>query len=417
MDGQLAAHLHDWLNLLLRWAHFITGVAWIGASFYFNWLENHLERQAKASDSGRDIAGDLWAVHGGGFYYLQKYEVAPPKLPSTLHWFKYEAYFTWITGFALLGTLYYWNAGVYMVDRSVADLGANTAVGIGVASLAISWFFYDGLCRSSLKENNALLGLIVFGWFAGLAWILSDLLSGRAAYIHVGAAIGTIMVANVFTVIIPSQKDLVAAVGEGRKPDGTKGRNALLRSRHNNYFTLPVLFIMISNHYPATYGHALNWLVLAVISLASVGVRHYFNIRHLKAHSRWVLPVSLLILVAAVVMTMPRLRAPEVTGTEPAALQSGQAEKQPAPSTADILPIIQHHCTNCHSDPPKFAGFYAPPLGVVLQSEAQIESQAPRVFQSAVITRTMPLGNMTGMTAQERDSIARWYTGRLQGND
>lgn len=417
MDDVLAGHLHDWLNLLLRWAHFITGVAWIGASFYFNWLENHLERQAKASASGSDIAGDLWAVHGGGFYYLQKYEVAPPKLPTTLHWFKYEAYFTWITGFALLVSLYYWNAGIFMVDRSVAEIGPNTAVGIGVASLVISWFFYDGLCRSPLKENNALLGLIVFGWFAGLAWILSDLLSGRAAYIHVGAAIGTIMVANVFTVIIPSQKDMVAALSSGGVPDGAKGRNALLRSRHNNYFALPVLFIMISNHYPATYGHALNWLVLAVISVAGVGVRHYFNLRHIEGHSRWVLPVSLLILVVAVVMTLPKLSAPEAAATGAAAPQPGQAEKRPAPTTAEILPIVQARCANCHSDPPEFAGFAAPPLGVVLQSAEQIESQAPRVFQSAVITRTMPLGNMTGMTAQERDSIARWYAGRLKRND
>jgi uncharacterized membrane protein len=258
MDTVLMAHLQDWFNLLLRWAHFITGVAWIGASFYFNWLENHLERQLKTEGAGDDIAGDLWAVHGGGFYYLQKYEVAPPKLPATLHWFKYEAYFTWITGFALLCSLYYFNASVYMVDRSVADISPTAAVGIGLASMALSWFFYDGLCRSPMRESNRLTGLIVFGWFAGVAWILSDLLSGRAAYIHVGAAIGTIMVANVFTVIIPAQKELVAAVKEGRPPEASKGRNALQRSRHNNYFTLPVLFIMISNHYSTTYGNTLN---------------------------------------------------------------------------------------------------------------------------------------------------------------
>lgn len=414
---ELTAHLHDWLNLLLRWAHFIVGVAWIGASFYFNWLENHLERQAKAraktredgAASGDDIAGDLWAVHGGGFYYLQKYEVAPPRLPATLHWFKYEAYFTWITGFALLCTLYYWNADVYMIDRRVAELGAPAAVGIGIASLVVSWFFYDGLCRSPLKENNALLGLIVFGWFVGLSWILSDFLSGRAAYIHVGAAIGTIMVANVFTVIIPSQKDLVAAVKAGREPDGAKGANALLRSRHNNYFTLPVLFIMISNHYPATYGHARNWLVLAIISLAGVGVRHFFNVRHLEKHNRLVLPLSLLLLAVAVAVTRPIVPKPAVT--EPAAATPGTGAP---PTTSDVMAIVQERCTGCHAENPTLGGFPAPPLGVVLETAQQLETQGPRVFQSTVITRTMPLGNMTKMTPEERDSIARWYAGRLQ---
>ncbi len=417
MDSALASHLHDWLNLLLRWAHFITGVAWIGASFYFNWLENHLERRARAADAGAEIAGDLWAVHGGGFYYLQKFEVAPPKLPTTLHWFKYEAYFTWITGFALLVSLYYLNAGVYMIDGAVADLTAFQAVNVGLAALAFSWFFYDGLCRSPLRENNAFLGLILFGWFAGLAWILTSLLSGRAAYIHVGAAIGTIMVANVFTVIIPAQKDMVAALSAGNKPDGAKGRNALLRSRHNNYFTLPVLFIMISNHYPATYGHALNWVVLAVISLAGVGVRHYFNVRHIRGHSRWVLPISLVVLAVAVVMTLPAMRAVE-TGAAPA-VDSGavQAETAPAPGTEKAFDIVQERCTGCHSRSPTLAGFTAPPLGVSLDSVEDLKTQAPRVFQTTVITRTMPLANLTKMTEEERDSIARWYAGRLQGND
>ncbi|MDX1556436.1 MAG: urate hydroxylase PuuD, partial [Xanthomonadales bacterium] len=296
----LAGHLHDWLNLLLRWAHFITGVAWIGASFYFNWLENHLERKVRASESGSDIAGDLWAVHGGGFYYLQKYEVAPPRLPTTLHWFKYEAYFTWFTGFALLVSLYYFNAGVYMVDASVSDLGPGAAVAIGLAALVVSWLFYDGLCKSPLKENNALLGLIVFGWFAGVAWILTSLLSGRAAYIHVGAAIGTLMVANVAHVIIPAQRDMVEALSSGQKPDGAKGRNALLRSRHNNYFTLPVLFIMISNHYPMFYANAYGWAVLASIGAITAYARHFFNLRNQGQFKPSILVISALATVALI---------------------------------------------------------------------------------------------------------------------
>ena len=410
----LGAHLHDWLNLLLRWAHFITGVAWIGASFYFNWLENHLERQVASQGRGDGIAGDLWAVHGGGFYNLRKFEVAPPKLPTTLHWFKYEAYFTWITGFALLCSLYYWNADFYMVDRQVAELGSLQAVGIGLSALVVSWFFYDALCRSRLRENNAWVAVLVFAWFVLLAWVLSNLLSGRAAYIHVGAAIGTIMVANVFTVIIPSQKDMVAAIEAGRAPDGAKGRNALLRSRHNNYFTLPVLFIMISNHYPVTYGHALNWLVLAAISVAGVGVRHYFNVRHLKPHKPWVLPLSLLVLAVAVAMTVPKLSSPEPRPASDSGDTPRQTQAATPVSTAEALGIIEARCTGCHSDPPRQAGFAAPPMGIVLETAKQLEAQGPRVFQATVVTRTMPLGNMTQMTPAERDSIARWYAGRLQ---
>ena len=415
MDPTLFAHLQDWLNLLLRWAHFITGVAWIGASFYFNWLENHLERQLKSQEAGNDIAGDLWAVHGGGFYYLQKFEVAPPQLPATLHWFKYEAYFTWITGFALLCTLYYWNAGAYMVNPAVADLSPLVAVGIGIAALVFSWIFYDVLCRSPLREKNRLMGLMVFGWFVALAWILTNLLSGRAAYIHVGAAIGTIMVANVFTVIIPAQKELVAAVKEGRTPDASKGRNALLRSRHNNYFTLPVLFVMISSHYSVTYGNALNWLVLAVIALAGVGVRHYFNIRHQDSKNRWILPIALLLLVVAIVMTRPVIKTPANDSVKTGQTDPTSAQVIPAPTTADVLPIIQKRCSGCHAESPTLAGFAAPPLGLALETVEQIESQAPQVFQATVIARTMPLGNMTQMTMDERDSIARWYSGRLKG--
>jgi uncharacterized membrane protein len=393
----MEAWIQEWLTLLLRWAHFITGVAWIGASFYFNWLENHLERL----NAREGIAGDLWAVHGGGFYHLEKYEVAPGTLPPTLHWFKYEAYFTWITGFALLYTVYYWNAGAFLVDPSVADLAGWQAIAIGVASMAVSWLLYDLVCRSALARNNAVLALTIFAWFAVLAWLLSECLSGRAAYIHVGAAIGTIMVANVFFVIIPAQKDLVAAVGEDRAPRADRGKSALLRSRHNNYLTLPVLFIMISNHYAGTYAHSWNWLVLILLGLAGVGIRHWFNIRHLPEHNRWVLPLSLLLLAGLILFTRP----------QPAPVQAGDAAY---PTSAAVMPLIEKHCVNCHADQPAYAGFTAPPLGVVLDSEARLEANASRVYQSAVVTRIMPLGNLTGMSDEEREVLARWYAGMGQ---
>jgi len=395
----MEAYLQEWLSLLLRWAHFITGVAWIGASFYFNWLENHLERQH--AEGG--IAGDLWAVHGGGFYYLQKYQVAPERLPANLHWFKWEAYFTWITGFLLLCTVYYWNAGIFMVDSRVADLSSLQAVFIGLVSLLLSWLFYDGLCRSPLVRKQALTALLIFVWFALLSWLLSQYLSGRAAFIHVGAAIGTIMVANVLFVIIPSQKDLVDAVKEQRKPDAQKGKNALTRSRHNNYFTLPVLFIMISNHYAGTFAHPANWLVLLVISVAGVGIRHWFNVRHLEKHSALVLPLALLILAALIFALRPQIKPGPDRLDEP-----------DFPSTGQVMSVIQARCVTCHAAEPDHAGFAAAPLGVLLDQEEAVEMQDLIIFNAVVIKQSMPLANATSMSDEERELIARWYAGRMQ---
>ncbi len=402
----MEAYLQDWLSLLLRWLHMITGIAWIGASFYFNWLENHLEWQ----NASGAIAGDLWAVHGGGFYFLQKFAVAPKTLPPTLHWFKWEAYFTWLSGFALMCTVYYWNAALYMVDPGMADISAFQAVLLGVASMALSWVFYDLLCSSPLGKKATLSGLLIFGWFALLAWGLSELMSGRAAYIHVGAAIGTVMVANVFFVIIPSQKDLVTALVEGRSPDPAKGQNALTRSRHNNYFTLPVLFIMISNHNATTFGHGWNWLILVVISLAGVGIRHYFNVRHLPQHNRWILPVSLLLLLSLIVAL-----APEIQRAGPESKTASIAEEVVTyPDTAAVFPVIQTRCSVCHSATPTFQGISAPPLGIILDSPEHLEAAAIRVLQSTAITRTMPLGNVTAMTLEERELIKQWYAGQMR---
>jgi len=396
----MEAYLQEWLSLLLRWAHFVTGVAWIGASFYFNWLENHLERQ----NAQGGVAGDLWAVHGGGFYYLQKFQVAPERLPATLHWFKWEAYFTWFTGFSLLCTLYYWNAGVYMVDSRVADLSSLQAVAVGIASLLISWLFYDGLCRSPLVKKQALTALLIFAWFALLSWLLSQYLSGRAAYMHVGAAIGTIMVANVFFVIIPSQKDLVDAVKEQRVPDPQKGKNALARSRHNNYFTLPVLFIMISSHYAGTFGHPWNWLVLLVIATVGVGIRHWFNIRHLEKHSRLVLPLSLLLLAALIFFMRPESE-PEF------------ADTNAFPSTADIMPVLQARCVTCHAARPDHPGFAVAPAGILLDREEVVDLQALIIFNAVNVTKSMPLANATQMSDEERKLIARWYVGRMRSKN
>ena len=273
----LQAILQDWLGLLLRWAHLVTGIAWIGASFYFNWLENQLERRLNDDDP---LAGDLWAVHGGGFYYLQKFRLAPPRMPEHLHWFKYEAYATWLTGFCLLMVVYWWNAPLFLINPANTSLTAAMAIALSFSVMLVSWLLYDGLCRSKLGDKGITTAVLIFAWFTFLAWWLGDYFSARATYLHVGAAIGTVMVANVFFVIIPAQKDMVTSLAAGQVPDGSKGKRALQRSRHNNYLTLPVLFIMISSHYPFTYGRDRAWLILLVLSLALVGIRHWFNIRH-----------------------------------------------------------------------------------------------------------------------------------------
>jgi uncharacterized membrane protein len=383
-----------WLNLLLRWAHFIVGVAWIGASFYFNWLENHLRRNGHPEH----IAGDLWAVHGGGFYHLRKLAVAPAELPPQLHWFKWEAYATWLTGFALLCVVFYWQARSYMIDPQVAMLSPAAAITIGLAALATSWLAYDGICRiPALSGRDRLLGLLVFGWFALLAVLLSQCLSGRAAYLHVGAAMGTVMVANVFRVIIPAQKDLVAAVGRAAAADASKARAALQRSRHNNYLTLPVLFIMLSAHFPATYGNPYSWLVLSLIAAAGVAVRHYFNVRHLPG--RRYLPLlwaAALLSLAAWLTAPPSL--PPAAGTADAGVDTGAAFR-----------VVQERCTPCHAAAPAHAGLASAPLAVELDSRERLLEQADRVHQAVVVHRTMPLGNATGMTEEERQLIASWF--------
>ncbi len=386
----MEAHIAEWLNLLVRWIHFIVGVAWIGASFYFNWLENHLNRQAP-QDKGID--GNLWAVHGGGFYHLKKFTNGPDKLPEVLHWFKWEAYMTWVSGMTMLTIVYYYNAQAMMIDPSVFALSPTTAIAIGVSSGVLSWFVYDFLCKSPLKDKPLILGFVIFLCLALLAFILSQFLSPRAAYIHVGAAIGTIMAANVFFVIIPAQKELVKALSESRTPDPSYGASGLLRSRHNNYLTLPVLFIMISNHFPSTYGNQYNWLILIAVSAVGILVRHYYNIRHLKK-AMWMLPTALFAFILIVMATMP-------------AKQKALSDSETV-STADVLTIFQQRCFSCHSSQPTQAGFSSPPAGLAYDKAGVLKNNADKI-NTQVTQKIMPLGNLTKMTEEEREKINRWY--------
>ncbi|MHB0774949.1 urate hydroxylase PuuD [Halomonas sp. WWR20] len=386
----MEAHLHEWANLLIRWAHLTVGIAWIGASFYFNWLENNLERQ----NARNGVAGDLWAIHGGGFYYLQKYEVAPPRLPEHLHWFKWEAYFTWITGFVMLWVVYYFNASTMMLAPQ-SGLAPWQAVAVGLVVVIGSWFVYDGLCRSALAKRPSLLALVGFVLLVILAWGLSQIFSGRAAYIHVGAAIGTCMVANVFRVIIPGQRAMVEAMQQGEKPDPAHGRNGLLRSRHNNYLTLPVLFLMISNHYPGTYSSQWGWAILAALMVISAGVRHYFNIRHKLGAKVWILPAAGVAMVVLILATAPSLHGTDSSDAETVSLSR-------------VEQIVTERCAGCHAAEPSFAGFTSAPLDIRLDSAERIRAHMADIQRVAVQTHYMPLGNVTQMTDEERATVGAW---------
>jgi uncharacterized membrane protein len=389
----VSAHLEQWLNLALRWAHVITGVAWIGTSFYFNWLNSRLEASPRNAEPG--VAGELWSVHGGGFYRVVKYSVAPAELPRTLHWFKWEAYGTWLTGFALLVLVYYLGAASFLVDPLVGPRSPAAAVAVGVGALLVSWLAYDALCRSPLGGRPIALGAALFLLGTGLAWVLSRLLSARAAYLHVGAAVGTIMAANVLMVIIPAQREMVAALTAGRTPDADRGKQAALRSLHNNYLTLPVLFIMVSSHYPATYGHRLNWAILAGLAVIGVATRHWFNLRNQGRRNGWLLPGAAAGLVALALVTAPRARLASSTAGDGA-------------SFADVRVIVARRCAACHSSAPTTLGIAAAPLGVLLDTPEQIHAAAPRILAVAVDAQTMPLGNLTGMTIEERALLGTW---------
>ena len=387
----------EWANLLVRWLHIITGIAWIGASFYFVWLDNSIRPPAPGSElAKKGVSGELWAVHGGGFYNPQKYLVAPAELPKELHWFKWEAYSTWLSGIALLTIAYYFNAQAMMVDKSVADLSSLQAVGVGIAALVIGWVVYDLLCKSPLGKSDKWFGVAIFALLVGASWVLTHVLSGRTAYIHIGAMIGTIMVANVAMVIIPGQRKMVQAMSVGSLPDPQYGIKAKQRSVHNNYFTLPVLFIMISNHYAMTYQHKFAWLVLAFIMAAGVFIRHFFNLRH-KGRVEWRYPaIGVALLLAVAVAIAPPKPAAVAASTDPAA----QFEK--------VKAIIDQRCVSCHSAHPTQPGFATAPAGVMLDTSVQIHQRAVQIQKQVVELKAMPIGNLTNMTDAERAQIAAW---------
>jgi uncharacterized membrane protein len=401
-------YLYDWASLLGRWLHLITGIAWIGASFYFVWLDNSLlaPKRKELIDAG--VGGEVWAVHGGGFYNAQKYKTAPAELPEPLHWFYWEAYTTWLSGMFLLCLIYFGQAQIYLIDPAVATLSTPAAIGIALAFLVAGWVVYDQLCRSQLGRNDKALGAVIFALLGLAAWGLCHLYSGRGAYILFGAIIGTIMVANVFFVIIPGQREMVAAKREGRPLDPIHGIRGKQRSVHNTYFTLPVLFVMISNHYALTYGASYNWLVLIAMAFAGAAIRAWFVARH-KAHERGgktpVLPLALgLIVLAGVIAALAPQRSREAAD---ATHDAGIKAVTPAARFNEVQSIITARCVPCHAAKPTFGGFPAAPKGVMLDSPAAILTQlAP--MQTQLSTKVMPIGNLTQMTDAERAQVLAW---------
>ena len=396
----MEAYFLDWLNLLGRWLHLIAGIAWIGASFYFVWLDNHL-LPLKSPMHG--VSGEVWAVHGGGFYNARKYPTGPDFLPDPLHWFKWEAYTTWLSGFFMLCLIYYVQANVYLIDRNVADIGTGAATGIGIGTLVAGWIVYDLLCKSSLARNERLLALVLAILVAAAAYGLCHVFSGRGAFIHFGAMLGTIMVANVFFVIIPGQRELVKAKAEGRPLDPGPGLRGKQRSVHNTYFTLPVLFAMISNHYAGTYGAHYNWLALIALSASGALIRAWFVARHKEGQvkvSPWPAVAGVVILAGAVGLMVPREAS--------TAASSNAAAPVAIAGFTHVQGIVTQRCAVCHAEKPTQPGFSAAPKGVMLDTPQRILVQTAQMRQQ-LAARTMPIGNLTQMTDGERALVAAWF--------
>ncbi|UDF35153.1 UNVERIFIED_ORG: urate hydroxylase PuuD [Shinella sp. XGS7] len=395
------SYLLDWANLLLRWLHVIVAIAWIGASFYFVWLDNHLLKPEAPELKAKGVDGELWAVHGGGFYNPQKYMVAPPNLPQHLHWFYWESYWTWMSGFALFVLLYLFNAESFLIDRQVHAWAAPwQAVLAALGFLAAGWLVYDQICRrfghnkdGSIGNDGRVLGLIaVFVAFA--AWAACQLFAGRAAFLIVGAMIATMMSANVFFWIIPGQKQVIADMRAGRPVNPIYGQRGKQRSVHNTYFTLPVLIAMLSNHYGQLYGHAHNWLALLALMLVGVLVRTWFVKRH-KGVNAWPLIVAALAVLAGLILALaPAPRAPV-------------AASAPAPTLAQVQAVIEQRCVMCHNA-------QLAQKGMQLHTPELVEQHAQQIYQQAVQQRLMPLNNATQITEDERALLGRWFEARAR---
>jgi len=397
MDAAFA----DGIELALRWLHVIAAIAWIGSSFYFIHLDASLEKRPGLPAG---VAGEAWQVHGGGFYRMQKYTIAPPELPEKLTWFKWEAYTTWLSGFALLVALYYAKPELYLIDPTVLPLEPGRAVVVGVSSILLGYLVYEILCRSPLGRDDRLLAIVGSALLLLFAFAMTRIFSGRGAVIQTGSLLGTCMVASVAHVIIPNQRKAVAALLAGRTPDPELGRRAKQRSLHNNYLTLPVVFTMIAGHYPLVFDNRWNWLILALVLLIGFAVRHFFNERHAGRPSPW---WSWGVAAAAGAAALGLARPP----AEP----TGAATTSSPPAFAEIEAIVASRCAMCHAEHPVWPGLAAPPKGVRLDTPEAIRRWAPAIARQAVHSRSMPPGNLSGLEAEERARLARWLEAGAPG--
>jgi uncharacterized membrane protein len=386
--------LTEWLSATIRWLHVVAGIAWIGSSFYFI----HLDLSLKPRDGlPSGVKGEAWQVHGGGFYQMIKFMVAPGKMPDELTWFKWEAYTTWLSGFALLVVVYYFNAELFLIDKSVLDMSAPAAAGVAFVSLAAAWIAYEVLCRSPLGKHEVALALVGYVFLVALTYGFTHVFSGRGAFTQIGALIGTIMVANVFIIIIPYQKKTVAALIAAKDPDPYWGAIGKQRSIHNNYLTLPVVFLMLSNHYPLFFATQFNWLIVAIVLLIGPVIRHFFNSQHAgKGNPWWTWGVAAAGMIAIALLSGAGPRG-QKTGALPA-----------TPKFAEVTDIVMSRCSMCHTAEPVWTGIATAPNGIKLDDPAQIKLHARMIAINAAKSSAMPPGNVTEMTADERQVLAAW---------
>jgi uncharacterized membrane protein len=390
----------EWVSLILRWAHVITAMAWIGASFYFMHIDASL-RPVASIPTGK--GGEVWEVHGGGFYQVRKYLVAPPELPDHMIWHKWQAYMTWVTGIGLLVWVYYLQADLYTIDPAVLEISAPFAAAIGLGGIALGWVVYDLLCKSPIGHDETKLATVGFAFVVAAAWAFGQVFSGRAALIHTGALMATIMTANVAMIIIPNQKKVVADLIAGRTPDAKYGKQGKQRSTHNNYLTLPVVFLMLSNHYPLTYAIAPAWLIVALTLIAGALVRVFYNLRHAgRGDQWWTWGVAAAAMVLAALVAYPRAGKAQVA---PKVIERMTV-------SPDVQDIVVGRCSMCHARLPVWSGIVVAPKGVVLETAGDIERQAAAIRLHAVATPSMPPNNVTGLTADERAVLARWLEQR-----
>ncbi|MBY6082026.1 urate hydroxylase PuuD [Ruegeria arenilitoris] len=394
----------DWMAFAVRWLHVITAIAWIGSSFYFIALDLGLNRDIPGPADGEE-----WQVHGGGFYHIQKYLVAPERMPDHLTWFKWESYATWLSGAALLMIVYWVGGELYLIDAQKADLALWQGILISAASLTVGWLIYDFLCKSGLGERPTLLMLLLFVLLVAMGWGYNQIFTGRAMMLHLGAFTATIMTANVFFIIMPNQRIVVDDLKNGRTPDPKYGKIAKLRSTHNNYLTLPVVFLMLSNHYPLAFATEYNWIIAALVFLMGVTIRHYFNTRHARSgNPTWTWLVTALLFIAIMWLSTAPMYKP-LEGAEAQPLTQFEERFVQASGFEEAHDVVLGRCSMCHARDPVWDGILWAPKGVLLETEGDIARNAEQIYLQAGVSHAMPPANVTYMEPEDREAIIRWF--------